>query len=134
MDTFESLVVCRCETCAEVALPHYTSSLDASAAVRSIGTANPGFVPDALLDSYPGDTTTAVLELCLANRWLRCEGGYQIIHSPLVDMVVAVRDRVARDIALCQHAGSHSPRHDDPDCCGVCGMWIGDDLAKRLSA
>src|SRR3954464_5475837 len=72
MDTFESLVVCRCETCAEVALPHYTSSLDASAAVRSIGTANPGFVPDALLDSYPGDTTTAVLELCLANRWLRC--------------------------------------------------------------
>src|SRR4051794_37031151 len=109
MDTFESLVVCRCEKCAEVELPHYTRMLDVSAAVHSIGTANPAFVSDALLDSYPGDTTTAALELCLANRWLRSDGGYRIVHNLLVDAVVGSRDRVARDIVRCQQTGSHTP-------------------------
>jgi len=99
LNTYAVLMACPCDKCAKVELSQYTGTVNAAAAIHSIGTATPGFVSEALLDFYPGDTTTAALELCLANLWLRCDGGYQILHNPLVDAAIAIRDRIARCIA-----------------------------------
>jgi len=125
-------MACPCDKCAKVELSQYTGTVNAAAAIHSIGTATPGFVSEALLDFYPGDTTTAALELCVANLWLRCDGGYQILHNPLVDAAIAIRDRIARCIGACRRAGCHRPLSDDSGCCGVCGMWIGDDRVRGL--
>ena len=132
MSTYEFVEVCECEKCAGAELAHDSFALYVCAATYSIGTANPGFVPDAFLASYPGDTTTSAIELRVERRWIRRPGGYQIVHNPLVEAVLTARDRVARDIVLCRHVGSHTPDANDPECCGVCGIWMDDDLKRRL--
>jgi hypothetical protein len=132
MNTFDFVQACQCEKCAGAELAHDSFVLYVCAATHSIGTANPGFVPDSFLDSQHVDTTTAAVELRMENRWIRQHGGYQIVHNPLVDAVQASRDRVARDIVICRQAGSHTPAADDPECCGVCGIWMDDDLTRRL--
>jgi hypothetical protein len=107
-------------------------SLDLSAAFFSLGTTRPGFVPDPFLDSYPGDTTSAAIELRVENMWRRVDGGYQLIDNPLVEAALAVQERLARNVGVCRGAGHHTPQADDDECCDVCGMWIGDDLERRL--
>ena len=107
-------------------------ALDLSAAFFSLGTAKPGFVPDGFLDDYPGDTTTAAIELRVENMWRRRDGGYQLMDHPLVDAALAAQDRLARNIGDCRTAGAHTPQQEDEECCAVCGIWMGDDLTRRL--
>jgi hypothetical protein len=132
MSTYDFVQACQCEKCAGPELAHDSFVLYVCAATHSIGTANPGFIPDSFLDSHPADTTTAAIELRMENRWIRQRDGYQIVHNPLVDAVQASRDRVARDIVICRQAGGHTPGADDPECCEVCGIWMDDDLTRRL--
>ena len=56
-NTYSVLMACPCDICAKVEISQYTAAVNAAAAVHSIGTATPGFVSEALLDFYPGDTT-----------------------------------------------------------------------------
>ena len=107
-------------------------ALDLSAAFYSLGTGEPGFVPDGFLNAYPGDTTTAAIELRVENMWRRREGGYQLVDNPLVDAALAAQKRLADNIGTCRSAGAHTPGDDDDECCDVCGIWMGDDLTRRL--
>ena len=107
-------------------------ALDLSAAFFSLGTDRPGFVPDSFLNRYPGDTTTAAIELRVENMWRRREGGYQLTGNPVVDAALAAQKRLARNIGICRTTGAHTPQAEDEECCDVCGIWMGDDLTRRL--
>ena len=121
MSTYDFVQACQCEKCAGAELAHDSFVLYVCAATHSIGTANPGFVPDSFLDSHPVDTTTAAIELRMENRWIRQCGGYQIVHNPLVDAVQASRDRVARDIVICRQAGAAPPEPTTPNVAACAG-------------
>ena len=132
MSTDNCVRTCRCEKCATTDVSPGSFALDLSAAFFSLGTPAPGFVPDSFLDFYPGDTTSAAIELRVENMWRRTKGGYQLIDNPLIDAAIAVQERLARNIAICREAGRHTPSADDDECCDVCGIWMGDDLERRL--
>lgn len=122
---------CRCGECAAHFAPA-SYALDLSAAFFSLGTAQPGFVPDSFLNSYPGDTTTAAIELRIEDMWQRRQGGYQLMHNPLIEAAIAAQERVTRNIETCRRTGSHSPQAEDEELCDVCGIWMGEDLTRRL--
>ncbi|MCT7657370.1 hypothetical protein [Mycobacterium deserti] len=132
MSTDNCVRACRCEKCAATDISEGSFALDLSAAFFSLGTADPGFVPDSFLNFYPADTTTAAIELRLENMWRRTNGGYQLMDNPLIDAALAVKERLARNIVVCREAGSHTPQADDEECCEICGIWMGDDLERRL--
>jgi hypothetical protein len=107
----------------EPVLSRAAFQLHSFAIVNSADGDRPGFVPDEYLNSISAETTVTAAELCTAGMWRRVDGGYEVLDTHLIQVVVDQKRKMERDKEFCAATGGHEPHDGNPDLCRKCRAW-----------